>query len=195
MSICPRRSMPRSRSGRCGCSADHRQDYPSDTALAEAVGKKLEIGRETARRWLVQADINAGARPGASTDEQAEIKRLRAENKRLREDNEILRAATVSSPGSSTPAIADHGVHRRHAQCWSRGRVDLCGPVRTGLPGRRADLPSLASSQPPGGGSNRLRRGADRCSAECPWHCRGPLRPPEDDPTCREPATTSRSAP
>ena len=75
--------------------ADHRQDYPSDTALAEAVAGKLNIGRETVRRWLVQADINAGSRPGTSSDEQAELKRLKAENKRLREDNEILRAATV----------------------------------------------------------------------------------------------------
>jgi hypothetical protein len=42
--------------------ADHRQDYPSDTALAEAVAKKVPVGRETARRWLVQADVNAEVR-------------------------------------------------------------------------------------------------------------------------------------
>jgi transposase len=83
--------------------AEHRQDYPSDTALAEAVGKKLGIGRETARRWLVQADINAGARPGTTSDEQAEIKKLKAENRRLREDNEILRAATVFFAGELDP--------------------------------------------------------------------------------------------
>src|SRR3954453_22876211 len=73
--------------------ADHRGDYPSDTALAEAVATKLGVARETARRWQVQADINAGARPGATSDEQAEIKRLKAEVKRLREDNEILKSA------------------------------------------------------------------------------------------------------
>jgi transposase len=83
--------------------ADHRQDYASDTALAEAVSKKLGIGRETARRWLVQADVNAGTRPGATSDEQAEIKKLRAENRRLREDNEILRAATVFFAGELDP--------------------------------------------------------------------------------------------
>ena len=55
--------------------ADHRQDYPSDTALAEAVARKLNIGRETVRRWLVQADINAGSRPGTTSDEQAELTR------------------------------------------------------------------------------------------------------------------------
>ncbi len=32
--------------------AEHRQDYASDTALAESVATKLGIGRETARRWL-----------------------------------------------------------------------------------------------------------------------------------------------
>ena len=83
--------------------ADHRQEYSSDTALAYAVADNVGVGRETVRRWLVQADINAGARPGATSDEQAEIKRLKAENKRLRDDNEILRAATVFFAGELDP--------------------------------------------------------------------------------------------
>ena len=83
--------------------ADHRQDYPSDTALAEAVSKKVGVGRETARRWLVQADINIGTRPGVTSDAQAEIKRLKAEVKKLREDNEILRSATVFFAGELDP--------------------------------------------------------------------------------------------
>jgi transposase len=83
--------------------ADHRQDYPSDTALAEAVAKKVGVGRETARRWLVQADINAGARPGVTSDENAEVKRLKAENRKLKEDIEILKAATVFFAGELDP--------------------------------------------------------------------------------------------
>ena len=83
--------------------ADHRGDYPTDTALADAVSKKIGIGRETVRRMIIQADIDAGARPGARTDEQAEIRRLKTENKRLREDNEILRAATVFFAGELDP--------------------------------------------------------------------------------------------
>jgi transposase len=67
------------------------------------VSKKIGIGRETVRRMIVQADIDAGTRPGASTDEQAEIRRLKTENKRLREDNEILRAATVFFAGELDP--------------------------------------------------------------------------------------------
>jgi transposase len=82
---------------------DHRKDYPSDTALAEAVASKVGVGRETVRRWMIQVDIDAGTRPGASSDEQAEIKKLRAENKRLREDNEILRSATVFFAGELDP--------------------------------------------------------------------------------------------
>jgi transposase-like protein len=83
--------------------ADHRQDYPSDTALATAVAKKVGVGRETARRWLIQADVNTGTRPGVTSDAQAEIKRLKAEVKKLREDNEILKSATVFFAGELDP--------------------------------------------------------------------------------------------
>jgi len=51
----------------------------------------------------VQADVNAGARPGTTSDDQAEIKRLKAEVKKLREDNEILKAATVFFAGELDP--------------------------------------------------------------------------------------------
>ena len=83
--------------------AEHRQDYPSDTALAVAVATKLGLGRETVRRWLIQADVNAGTRAGVTSDDNAELKRLKAENRRLREDNEILRAATVFFAGELDP--------------------------------------------------------------------------------------------
>lgn len=83
--------------------AEHQQDYPSDTALADAVAKKVGVGRETARRWLVQADVDAGARPGVTSDENAELKRLKAENKRLKEDIEILKQATVFFAGELDP--------------------------------------------------------------------------------------------
>ena len=74
---------------------EHQQDYPSQTAVVEAVARQLGLGRETVRRWLVQAEIDEGGRPGVTSAEQAEIKRLKAENRRLREDVDILRAATT----------------------------------------------------------------------------------------------------
>jgi transposase len=78
---------------------EHEQDYPSQTAVVEAVAKRLGLGRETVRRWIVQAEIDEGGRPGVTSAEQAEIKRLKAENRRLREDVDILRAATTFFAG------------------------------------------------------------------------------------------------
>ena len=78
---------------------EHEQDYPSQTAVVEAVAKQLGLGRETMRRWIVQAEIDEGGRPGVTSAEQAEIKRLKAENRRLREDVDILRAATTFFAG------------------------------------------------------------------------------------------------
>lgn len=83
--------------------AEHRADYSSVTAVAKAVADQLGIGKETVRRWVVQADIDAGDRPGVTSEESAEIKRLKAENRRLREDNEILRRASIFFAGELDP--------------------------------------------------------------------------------------------
>lgn len=83
--------------------AEHRSDYPSLTAAAAAVARQLGLGKETVRRWAVQAEIDAGSRPGVSSEEHAEIKRLKAENARLREDVAVLQAATVFFAGVLDP--------------------------------------------------------------------------------------------
>ena len=41
------------------------------------------------------AEVDAGQRPGVTSEESAEIRRLRAEVKELRRANEILRAASA----------------------------------------------------------------------------------------------------
>jgi transposase-like protein len=48
---------------------------------------------------VVQAEVDGGGRPGVSSVEHAEIKRLKAENRRLQEDVAILRAATTFFAG------------------------------------------------------------------------------------------------
>ena len=83
--------------------AEHRGDYSSLTAVAQVVAEQLGLGKETVRRWAVQADIDAGARPGVTSEESAEIKKLKAENRRLREDNEILRKASIFFAGELDP--------------------------------------------------------------------------------------------
>lgn len=62
----------------------------------KAVAAKLGIGTaETVRTWVRKAEVDAGQRPGTTSDEAAEIRRLRAENAELRRANEILKAASA----------------------------------------------------------------------------------------------------
>ena len=108
---------------------EHQGEYSSLTAAAEVVARREGLGKETVRRWVVQAQVDGGQRQGATSDELAEIKELKAKVRRLEEDNEILRRASFFSRGSSTPATTDRRVRRRAAGRGFRGRVDLPGPV------------------------------------------------------------------
>lgn len=58
-----------------------------------AVAVKLGTSAETVRKWVRHAEVDAGRRPGVTTEESAELKRLRRENAELRRANEILKAA------------------------------------------------------------------------------------------------------
>ena len=82
---------------------EHRGEYPSDTAAAAAVAKQLGLGRETVRRWVVQAEVDTGARTGLTSEEHAEIKALKAKVRRREEDNAILKSATVFCAGELDP--------------------------------------------------------------------------------------------
>ncbi len=55
------------------------------------------------RRWVVQAQVDGGQRQGATSEELAEIKTLKAKVRRLEEDNAILKAATVFFAGELDP--------------------------------------------------------------------------------------------
>ena len=58
-----------------------------------SVAAKLNVSGETVRKWVRQAEVDAGTRPGSSSEESAELKRLRREVAELRRANEILKAA------------------------------------------------------------------------------------------------------
>ena len=82
---------------------DHRGEYSSLTAAAAVVAKQLGVGKESVRRWVIQAEVDGGQRQGATTEELAEIKALKAKVRRLEEDNAILKSATVFFAGELDP--------------------------------------------------------------------------------------------
>jgi transposase len=59
------------------------------------VAMDLGISNESLRRWVIQADVDARARDGLTTDERAELTRLRRENRNLRLEREILKKAAA----------------------------------------------------------------------------------------------------
>jgi transposase len=50
---------------------------------------------EALRRWVRQAERDAGKRPGLTTDERQRLKQLERENFELKRANEILRKASA----------------------------------------------------------------------------------------------------
>jgi transposase len=74
--------------------AEVRGDYRTETAALQSVVEKLDIGsRETLRNWVKQQEVDAGQRPGTTTEESAQLKALKKENAELKRANEILKAA------------------------------------------------------------------------------------------------------
>jgi transposase len=66
----------------------------SGKSMAE-VARDLDLTESSVRRWVSQAEIDAGRREGLTTDERAELSRLRRENRVLREERDILKRATA----------------------------------------------------------------------------------------------------
>jgi len=60
-----------------------------------AVARDLDLSETAVRRWVNQAEVDAGRRDGLSTAEREELARLRKEVRVLREERDILRRATV----------------------------------------------------------------------------------------------------
>lgn len=73
---------------------ESRAEHESEWAAINSVAGKLGVATaETVRKWVRQAEINGGIRPGVSSEESTELRRLKAENRELRRANEILKAA------------------------------------------------------------------------------------------------------
>nr|WP_179658480.1 IS3 family transposase [Nocardioides panzhihuensis] len=79
-------------------------DHPNQMAAIRHVADLLGMNSETLRVWLRRSEVDAGTRPGVSTDAAEEIKRLRRENAELRRANEILKSASVFFAKGARPS-------------------------------------------------------------------------------------------
>jgi transposase len=95
MQFMPNRYPAEQRARATRMASDRLDEYGSAWAVAQALGPKLGVGPETLRKWVVQAQTDAGVRPGPTSEELVEIKRLKKENADLREANEILKSASM----------------------------------------------------------------------------------------------------
>lgn len=60
---------------------EHRDDYGSEWAAMKAVSGRLGMTAETLRKWMRQAEIDAGEAVGVSTEEKRELRELRRKNR------------------------------------------------------------------------------------------------------------------
>ncbi|SFD05468.1 transposase [Nocardioides terrae] len=75
--------------------AEVRPEHPHETAALRHVAGLLGMNVETLRLWVHRAQVDAGVRPGTTSEEAEEIKRLKREVAELRRANEILKSASV----------------------------------------------------------------------------------------------------
>ena len=59
------------------------------------VAEQLDVGVESLRSWVKQAEIDHGERPGTTTADAEELKALRQEVNELRRANSILKSASA----------------------------------------------------------------------------------------------------
>lgn len=91
----PSRYSPEQRAKAVRLVAEARPNYPSEWAAIDAVAVKLGASAETVRKWIRRAEVEAGQRPGLTSAESEQIRRLRREVAELRRANEILKAAAA----------------------------------------------------------------------------------------------------
>ena len=108
-----------------------REEGRSPSELA----REFEPSAQSIMNWVAQAEIDDGKRGGLTTDEKAELRRLRAENRVLRMEKDLLERADLNAAFSACRRIgwSSHPVELPAAIHWVTSRFsakDSICPVR-----------------------------------------------------------------
>lgn len=76
-------------------AVDARRDPSTKSGAIARVAQQLGLNPETLRNWVRQAEVDAGHRPGTTTDEAQRLTELEREVRELRRANAILRSASA----------------------------------------------------------------------------------------------------
>jgi transposase len=92
-------TMQKPRGARRSFSDEYKQEVvaliaSSGKSVAE-IARDLDLTETAVRRWVEQAEIDAGKRPGLTSDEHAELVALRQEVRVLRDERDLLKRATA----------------------------------------------------------------------------------------------------
>ena len=74
---------------------EHRGQYGSQWEAITSIAEKIGCSAEALRKWVRQAEIDAGHRGGLTSDERKRMGDLEREVRELRRANEILRKASA----------------------------------------------------------------------------------------------------
>nr|WP_157533884.1 IS3 family transposase [Microbacterium sp. oral taxon 186] len=87
--------------------AETRPSHPNMMSAVRHVAGLLGMSPEMLRLWQRRYEVDAGVKPGLTTDAAAEITRLQKENAELRKANEILKAASVFFAKGARPPLTE----------------------------------------------------------------------------------------
>lgn len=91
----PRKYSPELRERATRLALDARRDPATSRGSMARIADQLGVHREALRTWVQRAEVDAGHRPGTTTDDASKIAALEREVRELRRANAILKSASA----------------------------------------------------------------------------------------------------
>ncbi|MDO4899756.1 transposase [Actinomyces sp.] len=76
-------------------AVEARRDPDRSKGAIRRIADELGVHPEALRTWVKKAEVDAGARPGTTSQDAQRIRQLEDENRELRRANAILRSASA----------------------------------------------------------------------------------------------------